>query len=240
MAIPPAPGASAPGTTVVEHTVYGCRLDEDKINRLIRASAEGLKPLTVELTTVWSGVRLRAGSLADLRSAIEDRVEPGDWRRLENLQIRAGDAERQVVLNIGAQAALVTVESTESSWATGRGELLRKILLYARGTAHIREWGAERLTGIGIAVASIVVTSLSVAGLIDKRPGSVAVAGLIVIVATTAGFLLGRFRERRNRTVLWIDGSIPSRGWRAWTVAERIAALALVVTLSLLVVNILK
>ncbi|MFI7601373.1 hypothetical protein [Actinoplanes sp. NPDC049681] len=240
MAIPPAPGPSAPGTTVVEIKVYGAQLDQEKINRLIRASTEGVTPPTAELTTVWNGARLRADSLSGLRTAVENRLEPGDWRRLDNLRISTGDETRSVVVEIGAQAATVTIESTDGDWAIGRGEQFRKILQYAGGSRVLRRWCAARLSAAGAMAAAMIVALLAVAGVVDGRPGSVATAALILAVATISGFLIGRLRARRNRIVLWIDGPIPKPGWTTWAVGERIAALALVVALGSLVVNILK
>lgn len=86
----------------------------------------------------------------------------------------------------------------------------------------------------------MIVALLAVAGVLDDRPGSVATAALILIVATITGFLMGRLRGWRNQTVLWIDGPIPKPGWTTWTVGERVAMLALLVALCSLIVNILK
>lgn len=240
MAVPPVPGASAPGTTVVELTLYGSRLDDETINRLIRASSADVTRHTPELTTVWNGARLRADSLTGLRTAIENRLEPGDYRRLNNLQIRADGDRRSVKVDITAQAATVIVESTDGDWAIGRGEQFRKILRYARGLPDRRRWCAARLSLVGLVVAAIIVALLAVAGVVNDRPGSVATAALIVVVATITGFLMGRFQDWRNQTVLWIDGAIPKRGWTAWTVSERVATLALLVALCSLIVNSLK
>jgi hypothetical protein len=219
--------------------VYGCRLDEQAINRLVRASADDVTP-AVELTTVWNDVKISAGSLDELRRDIADQLEPGDDRRLENLKIQAGSGERRVTLEIDERAARVTVESTDVAWAIGRTEQLRKILLHAHGAAHLRQWCAARLSMVGLAVAAIVIGCIAKAGLLRTTPRSVLLAALIVVVAAIAGYLLGRLRGRRNRTILWIDGPIPSGGWRSWTVAERVAALAFLVALTTLVVNILK
>jgi hypothetical protein len=233
------PPASARRTTVRRHTVYGCRLDQQAITRLVRASTDGMTP-TVELTTVWNDVEISSGSLDGLRQDIADQLDPGDDRRLENLEIRAVDGERRVTLEIGERAAKITVESTDAAWAIGRTEQLRKILLHAHGSAHLRTWCATRLSVIGLAAAAAGVSCLALAGLLEAGPRSVLLAGLIVVVATIAGYLLGRLRGRRNRTILWIDGPIPPRGWQSWTVAERIAALAFLVALTALVVNVLK
>ena len=234
------PPASARRTAVKRHKVYGCRLDQDTITRLIRASADGVAPATVELTTVWNDTRFDSGSLDGLRQDIKDQFEPGDGRRLDDLEIRAGDGDRRVTLTIGATEAEVTVVSADATWARGRAGQLRDILLWARGCGHLRTWCAGRLSGLGLVAGAIVVACLATAGLIDRRPASWLVAGLIVVVSTTAGFLAGRVRARRNRTILWIDGPIPRRGWRTWTVAERLASLTLLVALGALIVNILK
>lgn len=219
--------------------MYGCRLDQQAINRLVRASTDGVAP-AVELTTMWNEVKIRSGSLAGLRQDIVDQLVPGDDRRLENLRIVAGDGERRVTLEIGARAADVTVESTDAAWAIGRTEQLRKILLHAGGSAHPRRWCAGRLSLVGLVAGAIVVGGVARAGLLGTTPRSVLPAGLIILVTTIGGYLLGLFRERLNRTILWIDGPIPSGSWRSWTVAERIGALALLVAVAALVVNILR
>jgi hypothetical protein len=240
VAIPPVPSASTFGTTVVEVKVYGPLLDRENINRLIRASTDGVTPPTAELTTVWNGARLRADSLRALRTAVEDRLEPGDCRRLDSLRISAGGDRRSVVVDLGAQAATATIESTDGDWAIGRGEQFRKILHYAGGSLTLRRWCAARLSTAGAVIAATIVALLAVAGVVDGHPGSIATATLIVAVATGTGFLVGRFRQRRNQSVLWIDGSIPKRGWATWTIGERIAVLALLVALHSLILNLLK
>lgn len=229
-----------PGTTVVEQTVYGPQLDQEKLNRLIRASTDGVTPHNAELTTVWNGARLRADSLSGLRTAIDERLEPGDCRRLDNLWIRAGSDQRSVVVHVGAQAAAVTIESMDGDWAIGRGEQFRKILRYAGGTPTLRRWCAARLSIAALVIAAMFVAALAVVGAVDSRLSSIATAALFVVVATIIGFLAGSFQERRNQTVLWIDGSIPKRGWTTWTVSERVATLALLVAGCSLVLNTLK
>jgi hypothetical protein len=193
-----------------------------------------------ELTTVWNGARLRADSLSGLRTAIEDRLEPGDCRRLDNLRIRSGGDERSVVVDIGAQAATVSVESTDGDWAIGRGEQFRRILQHAGGSPAPRRWCAAHLSVTGLLLGATIVALLAMTGVVGSSPGSVATSVLIVIVATITGFMTGRFRERRNQAVLWIDGPIPKRGLTTWTVNERIATVALLVAVCSLIVNIFK
>ncbi|BCY08244.1 hypothetical protein L3i22_033320 [Actinoplanes sp. L3-i22] len=240
MVIPPTPDASAEETTVVKITVYGPQLDEDKISKLIRASADGITLSTPEITTIWNGARLRSRSLSGLRTATENRLEPGDPRQLENLQIRAGDDRHKVAVDIDAQSAVITIESADSAWAIGRGEQFRKILRYADGSPELRRWCTARLSGASLLTSTMIVVLLATAGVVDGRPSSVATAALTVIVSTIVGFLIGRYRERGNQTVLWIDGPIPGHGWTTWTVGERAAVLALLVTSCSLVANILR
>jgi hypothetical protein len=240
MAIPPAPGASAPGTTVVEVKVYGAKLDQEKINRLIRASTDGVTPPTAELTTVWNGARLRADSLNGLRTAIQDRLEPGDARCLENLRISTGDDQRGVAVDVSTQSVTVTIESTDGAWALGRGEQFRKILLHAAGSLTLRRWYAARLALVGLVVAAAMTALLALDGVVDSRLGSTLTSVSVATAAAIASFLMSRLCARRNETVLWIDGSIPRSGWNGLTVAERVATLALVVSLSALIVNIFK
>lgn len=47
----------------------------------------------------------------------------------------------------------------------------------------------------------------------------------IFLTATAAtGYLVGRWRAARNRTVIWVAGALPRRGWAGWSTADRIAS----------------
>lgn len=76
-------------------------------------------------------------------------------------------------------------------------------------------------------------------GLRDSCPGglglltvdlhSIVLAATSVIVAVATGYLVGRWRTARNRTVIWVVGALPRRGWAGWSTADRIAAASVVV-----------
>jgi hypothetical protein len=224
---------------VVVHTIYGCRLDQPKINKLATAVADGITPSRVELIATWSGTRLRSDSLDGLRRAVDRCLQPGDPQRFETLEMRAIGGDRVVRVDIGEHAATVTVEACEAAWAIGKAEQIRKILLHAHGSPRRLRWRAGRC-----ALGSATAASVSVGAALRIRILPINVTGVVLAVmlvglAAATGFLLGRWRAARNRTVIWAVGALPRHGWAEWNTAERIAALTLLIGLLGVIVTVL-
>jgi hypothetical protein len=240
VAIPSVSAAASHETImVVTHTVYGCRLDEPKINKLADAVADGITPSRIALATTWSGIRVRSASLQGLRRAIDRSLQPGDPQRLQTLRIRATSRDRHARVEIGEQAATVTVEAVEAAWAIGKAEQLRTILMDAHGSARRHRWRAHHHTLAAASAAAVAVGAAIRLGLATADTTTAVLLILLVGLAGTAGLLFGRWRAACNRTLIWVDGSLPRQGWTDWSITDKIAGLALLVGLVGLVVTIL-
>jgi len=231
VAIHPTSGAAAPETTMaVVHTVYGPRLDQPKINRLAQAVADGITPSGVDFETNWHGTQLRAPSLQQLRREADRCLQPGDLRRLDTLVLSSAGHGRQVRVAIGEQAATVTVEA-EAAWAIGRAEQIRDILLNAYGCSRLQRWREAHLS-LGGTIASLVVVVVAfLLGLLAVDLRSIVLAAAFMTATAATGYLVGRWRSARNRSVIWVAGALPRHGWAGWCTTDRIAAVTMLVGL---------
>ncbi|MEV4131443.1 hypothetical protein AB0J72_04680 [Dactylosporangium sp. NPDC049742] len=228
MSTPMVPGAATPGASMVVGTrIYGPVLDEPKINKLIDAVTDGVGG-PVRLTAMWQGSRLSAGSTAGLRREIDASLQVGDPRRLDSLHIAAGDGvNRRAEVDVLAAEAVVAVEAADSAWAIGRAEQIRRMLLHAKGMPQPKRCLEKGSTVVGVAVAVLTGLALLLGPLTVSVSGGVGGVALVV-VGGAGGYMAGRHRAARNRTVIWIDGTLPRSGWAAWSTSDRIAFAALV------------
>jgi hypothetical protein len=231
VAIPPASGAAASeATTVVGRTIYGPWLDRPKINKLAQAVASGITPPRVDFETNWHGTRLRATSLQGLLRAADQCLQPGDSRRLDTLELSSTGHDRRVRVIIGEQAATVEVEA-EAAWAIGKAEQIRDILLHARGSSRLRRWRETHLSLAGTIASFAVVAAAFLLGLLAVDLRSIVLAAASIIATAAIGYLVGRWRAARNRTLIWVAGALPKRGWAGWSTTDRIAAVTVLVGL---------
>lgn len=229
MAIPSASGAAGPeATTVVAHTIYGSRLGQTEINRLAQAVADGIAPW-VSFDTNWHGTRLRGTSLQQLRRAIDRCFQPGDSRQLDTLELSSVGHGRQVQVAIGEQAAIVTVEAEEAAWAIGKAQQIRDILLHARGCSRLRRWREMHLSLLGTIISLAGIVAAFRIGLLTVDFRSIVLAATSVAGTVATGYLVGSWRAAGNRTVIWVAGALPRRGWAGWSSTDRIAAVSVVV-----------
>jgi len=207
-------------------------MDQPKIEKLTDAVADGMTPPRVDLSTTWNGPRLRANSLDGLRQAIDRCLQLGDSQRLETLELCASSGERHVRVRIGEYVATVSVEASEANdgaWAIGKAEQIRKILLHAHGSVRLPRWRPGLLALAGSIAALVGIGGALRVGLFPVDAGPVVLAVMVVGLVGISCYLVGRWRATNSRTVIWVAGALPRRGWVGWSTADRIAALALLV-----------
>jgi hypothetical protein len=211
--------------TVDTFQLHGCRLDQSALSRLIEAVRDPTASPQVALEAKWHGTRFRRDSLVAVRTAISRSLNPGDPRRLDQLRIEALGANRSVVVEMEEAAARVTVECVDAAWTLGRAEQIRRILRHAGGRPEPQRqrpwlWAATS----GAAVACVLGLLWMLGATTSTGLGAALVSG-----GAATGFLIAGRAASNSQAVIWIDGPIPRRGWRAWSVGDRIALLALLV-----------
>lgn len=240
MASPPASGATTPEATTEEvRTVYGPRLDPPKINKLAQAVADGITPPNVDFGTNWHGTRLRATSLPELLQAADGCLQPGDSRRLDTLELSSASHDRRVRVAISEQEATVKVEG-EAAWASGKAEQIRNILLYAHGRSRLRRWRGIHLSLAGMFASFIGVGAAFLLRILAVDLRSIVLAAAFIITTVATSYLVGHCRAARNRTLIWVAGPLPKRGWAGWTRPDRIALAGVLVGLLGMVITLLS
>ena len=220
------PGAPS-DITDASVVLHGCRCDEGVVQRLIRTVSGRESSAGVTLEAYWNETRLVRHSLADIKSAIRQLPNPGNPNLLDRLQIISIHADRRVIVDLGLEAAAVTVEAADSAWARGTAHLIREILENVGGRSRRQKWQPwASAVASGFAVAGIFVALWTI-GL-----ATIAVWAIALVVGVAAiSYLLARWMLGRSRPIIFIGESLPRRGWGEWNVGDRIAFLALLVAI---------
>jgi hypothetical protein len=236
MATPSRTSGASDEVTVVDLTFFHCRCDRPVLDRLIAALRDRGALRSMRLEGTWYGTRFRRNDLEAIREAISGSAYPGDTRRLNQLHMEARGGDRLVVVTLGDETATVRVESGDSAWPGGKAAQIRSILEHAGGRLkrrRCRPWMWAIASAIG---GAALLAVLWVLGAVPTSAVGIALVGVALVAsAAAAGLLVTRRLVERRRPVIWIDGPLPRRGWRHWSVGDRIAALALIVAVLTLI-----